>query len=236
MPYLNQKKRYWICYVPNLSVVIPIGPNETSIDALISDLTALTNLLEIICVTTDPSTPLPQHPLLTTVSFPAGRSRQLNEGCKTAKGDWIWILHADSRIPRPTTTKVCDCVCPDHSQTLFYGELAFIPPHPKAMILNAIGANIRSRSLNLPFGDQGFLFSKEVWKAIGPFTTAHSYGEDHLFVWAAKRRHLSIQSLERPVYTSARKYQRNGWLRTTIYHQYLFWKQAIPQFFKRDFK
>ena len=52
-----------------------------------------------------------------------------------------------------------------------------------AMQLNAAGANLRSRWLGLPFGDQGLVLPRASFERLGGFDPALRYGEDHALVW-----------------------------------------------------
>ena len=56
------------------------------------------------------------------------------------------------------------------------------------------------------------------------------YGEDHLFVWRALQEGIPVKSTGSVMFTSARKYSRNGWYKITSLHLYLWLKQAFPQF------
>ena len=53
--------------------------------------------------------------------------------------------------------------------------------------LNAIGANVRSRFFNIPFGDQSFLIKRRLFR-YGPYDPKTIYGEDHDFIWKLKKQ------------------------------------------------
>jgi hypothetical protein len=94
------------------------------------------------------------------------------------------------------------------------------------MALNTIGANLRSRWLGLPFGDQGLLMPRRVFEALGGFAERHQGGEDHAMVWSARRSGVPLQALRAPIFTSARKYAHRGWWATTAEHLRLTCAQA----------
>lgn len=98
------------------------------------------------------------------------------------------------------------------------------------MSINAWGANFRSRFLKIPFGDQAFLLRRKLWEALGRFPVGSAYGEDHLFVWAARRAHIAVIRLPAEISTSARKYTERGWLATTAKHLLLTARQAVPEY------
>jgi GT2 family glycosyltransferase len=97
------------------------------------------------------------------------------------------------------------------------------------MCINRWGVHFRSRILKVPFGDQGFCIRKDMFQILGGFPDNVPYGEDHIFVWKARQQGVKLQPVCSTLYTSARKYKKHGWLKTTLLHQYLWVKQAWPQ-------
>ncbi len=112
---------------------------------------------------------------------------------------------------------------------LGYFDLAFRKDGPWLAALNAAGANFRARCLGLPFGDQGFVLPAVWFARLGSYDEAATYGEDHLLVWRARAAGLPIRRIGAPLMSSARKYAREGWLRTTVRHVALTARQAWPE-------
>jgi hypothetical protein len=98
------------------------------------------------------------------------------------------------------------------------------------MSLNSFGANIRSRLFKLPWGDQAFCLSKKRFQQLGCYDETTPYGEDHLLVWQAHQKKVKLHHIPLAVITSGRQYKKNGWLKLTVQRQYLWLKQAIPEF------
>jgi len=94
------------------------------------------------------------------------------------------------------------------------------------------GARLRSRILKVPFGDQGFCIKKALFHKLEGFPEDLPYGEDHVFVWKIRQHGTELQPTGAILYTSARKYKKHGWLKTTLLHQYLWIKQAWPEWKK----
>ncbi len=161
----------------------------------------------------------------------AGRGRQLNRGAREAVGRLLWFLHADSRL-RPGTIPVLLRRLRAADGTLWYFDLRFLADGPRLMRVNEIGTWVRSELLGLPFGDQGFALSGALFARLGGFSEEAPYGEDHLFVWAARCASVPVRPVGLPLWTSARKFQQHGWLVTTCRHLRLTWQQAVPQFFR----
>jgi len=115
---------------------------------------------------------------------------------------------------------------------LAYFDLRFLADGPRLMVVNAVAANLRSRWLKLPFGDQGLMIHRDDFRRLGGFDAQLRAGEDHALVWRARHQGLPLRRLAAPLYTSARKYAEHGWFRTTVWHLSATWRQA--RHFARD--
>jgi len=206
-----------------LSIIIPVAPREDRLAELLSE---LPGDCEIIVVSTEP---LELSGVINVVSE-QGRAVQLNKGAKCAKGDFFWFLHADARLLSDSLERLKESLekSPD---SLHYFDLRFYDNGAK-MWLNNVGVWFRSHILGVPFGDQGFCVSKKNFDRLGRFDEEAEYGEDHLFVWKARQAGVKLQCVGDYIYTSARKYKEGGWLRTMVKYQYMWIKQAIPEFMK----
>lgn len=213
-----------------LSVIVPLAPGETEWAELVLQLAELPAGSEVILVAAD-DTPRPAPE-----SWPsqldwrvcrsgAGRARQQNLGASEASGEWLWFLHADSRL-RPETLPELQRFMARGEQALGWFTLAFRDDGPRWTVFNAHGANCRARWLGLPFGDQGLLLPRSRFAALQGFDELVPYGEDHLLVWAARQAGLPLQHIPAVLETSARKYARHGWLGTTLRHWRLTATQA----------
>ena len=154
----------------------------------------------------------------------------MNAAASSAKGEYLWFLHADSRVDTDTIPVLLECIAKGED-ALYYHDLTFLPDGPTAMPINAWGVKFRSNWLKTPFGDQGFCLSRELFFRLGRYREDVRYGEDHLLVWQALQAGVKVRPTGAKVLTSARKYANKGWLRTTITHVYLWVIQAVPQFF-----
>lgn len=159
------------------------------------------------------------------LSAPAGRAHQLNAGIAAAQGDWLWLLHADSRLCADTLPAL-QAHLATGSRALGWFRLAFRDDGPGLTRLNALGANLRARWLGLPFGDQGFVLRRDDAERLGAFDPSLAFGEDHAWVWRARRIGLPLREIHGALATSARKYAERGWLRTTLRHLRLTAQQA----------
>lgn len=216
----------------SLSVIVPLAPGEGEWQPLLEQLAALPPGSEVIVVCADAVSrpPPPTWPLqlrYRACRSEPGRARQQNLGARMASGDWLWFLHADSRLRPDTLASLLDFIAQGEA-ALGWFSLAFRHDGPSWTALNAAGANWRARWLGLPFGDQGLLLPRARFEALHGFDEQAAYGEDHLLVWAARRAGLPLRHIPAVLETSARKYARHGWLRTTLRHWRLTAAQAWP--------
>lgn len=211
---------------PSLAIVIPAGPGDAAWEGLLPQLDmARAQEIALVLARGEPelSAALPGN--VTVVLANAGRAHQLNAGAAATCADWLWFVHADSRVTAATIDALHRFTAAD-AEAIGYFELRFLDDGPRLTVLNAIGAQLRSRWLGLPFGDQGLLMPRRVFVAIGGFDDRPGGGEDHAMIWSARKAGVPLQPLRAPIYTSARKYAQLGWWATTRRHLRLTCAQA----------
>ncbi len=201
-----------------MSIIIPIGPGDSEWRGLLQQLSHLSPDPQVLLVFADGDAQSVEVPgQCAAMSAPAGRAHQLNAGISAAEGEWLWLLHADSRLQAGTWPALHDHIAAKR-RALGWFRLAFDTDGPRLMALNALGANLRAHWLGLPFGDQGFVLHRDDAARLGPFDPLLAYGEDHALVWRARRLGLPLRRIDGTLSTSARKYAEHGWLRTTWRH------------------
>ena len=207
----------------NLSIVIPVGPNDNSWQGLLNELAVFGNEIEIIisaCQKQADDFALPEN--VQWIQSTKGRASQLNAGAEIATGDVLWFLHADTRFTNDITEAI-QLYLKKSNQGMGYFRLKFANDGPRQTQLNAWAANIRSRLFGLPFGDQGFIMDKNLFQKLNGFDEAVSTGEDLDFVIRSKAADIRLQEIPCDLITSSRCYQQQGWLSTSIKHIYLTW-------------
>lgn len=221
---------------PFVSVIIPVGPYEKQIpQVLLQDLNALSADTEVIFVGCNSDAQAELFESLPStyqhMYASAGRAQQMNKGADAATGQFLWFLHLDSQFKPELIQQLFENLhlYPD---ALHYNLLAFSELSDAPMGINAVGANLRSKVLGVPFGDQGFAMAKDLFFQVGCYPENVAYGEDHLFVWHA--RQFGLRLIVNPHYllSSPRKYQQQGWFKLTFKYQYLWLRQALPEALK----
>lgn len=210
----------------SLSIVVPIGPGDAAWRGLLEQLADISPRPQVLLVFADGDRQCVEAPdACIALSAPAGRAHQLNAGIDAAECEWLWLLHADSRL-RADTLPALRRYLATMPHALGWFRLAFESDGPWPMPLNALGANLRSRWCGLPFGDQGYVLRRDDARRLGPFDSSLEYGEDHAWVWRARRVGLPLCAIDGTLATSARKYAEHGWWRTTLRHVRLTATQA----------
>ncbi len=149
------------------------------------------------------------------IESPRGRGRQMNAGAAAAMGGILLFLHADTLLPADFPYLIETAIGrPGTAGGAF--SLAIDSP---AAGLAAVAklANLRSRLLHLPYGDQALFTTRRMFATVGGFPE-FVIMEDFVFV-----RRLGklgkIVILPEKATTSARRWQNMGILRTTLINQ-----------------
>lgn len=215
-----------------ISVIIPLVESETMLKDLLDDLSLITNVSEVILsiakegsnqetkLSFDSFSKI--YPFeIRTVESPKGRARQLNRGAKESKNEYLWFIHADSRVHlNPSKTNL-------RSNALNYGRLKFFGSPRLLMKLNETGVYFRCKFWGMPFGDQGFLIKRKFFDSLSGFNELVSFGECHEFAWRCRKNGILILEAGFEIKTSSRKYDQNGWLKTSLFHIFHTFKQTF---------
>ena len=171
------------------------------------------------------------------VSSKAGRSIQMNLGAKAAKGNILLFLHADTRLPAQFDILVRDTL----AQTdIIAGAFALqIDAGRWSLRLIEIGVNWRSRTLQMPYGDQAIFLPRAVFEKIGGFPELPMMEDFELM--RRLKRWGRIAIIPVPVLTSARRWLQKGAIETTLMNQiaiiaYLLGvsPERIKRWYRRD--
>ena len=146
---------------------------------------------------------------------PRGRAKQQNLGAAVARGRVLLFLHADTRLPGGYVSHVFETLM--DSKTVA-GAFRFKTDldHPIMTILEFL-VNVRSRTLNLPYGDQGLFIRKAVFDSVGGFPEVPIAEDLFLMRRLSEKGRIRIAPAE--AVTSARLWRKSGLLRTTLINQ-----------------
>lgn len=141
------------------------------------------------------------------VTGPKGRGGQIARGLAAARGPWVLILHADTHLS-PDWAAEARRHIEDHPRMAGWFRLKFRASGVAPWSV-AVGANLRSRFLGLPYGDQGLLVSRRTLAKVGGVPELPLM-ED---VALARRLKGRLRMLDAEARTSPARYQNEGWFR-----------------------
>ncbi len=192
--------------IPVLNAVPVIGPTLGALVPGVAD----GLIREVILVdggSTDAIADVAEETGARLIEATTGRGSQLRAGAEVARGDWLLFLHADTVLP-PNWTDAVARHLQRHADRAGYFRLGFDSERRYARWTEG-WANIRSRYLALPYGDQGLLVSRRLYRETGGFQPMPLM-ED---VAMARALRGKLRCLDAVVTTSAERYEREGYWR-----------------------
>ncbi len=221
-----------------ISVVIPTLNAEaalaTCLQALYQGVQAglIRELIVVDGGSTDDTVLLAREAGAEVLEVAPSRGGQLQAGCARARGDWILALHADSVLQDGWADVVAAHLGAARPAACF--RLRFDDTATMARI-TACWANLRSRWLGLPFGDQGLLMRRDMYLQSGGYAD-QPLMEDIALVRALPGR---VRLLDARVTTNADRYRHQGWARRgacNLWLQLRFLCGAAPENLARSYE
>lgn len=196
---------------PPASVVVPVLNDAPALAGLIADLRRDPSL-EIIVVdggSSDGSVEVASGAHTVCVGA-QGRGRQLRRGVCEAKHDWLWLLHADSRISAAALAAFSRL-----RTTPGWGWFD-VRLDGEGWPLRVVEAamNRRAALTAIATGDQGIFVHRDLLRAVGG-VPPQALMED-VELSKRLRRLAKPWRVREPLATSSRRWQRDGTLRTVL--------------------
>jgi rSAM/selenodomain-associated transferase 2 len=141
-----------------------------------------------------------------------GRARQMNSGARAAQGTNLLFLHADTFLPPGTQAAIREALA-DPGVVGGRFDVRFDSERPIFRIIAAL-MNFRSRLSGISTGDQALFVRRRTFEDLGGYPDIPLM-EDVEFTRRLKRQGR-LACLRPRVITSARKWEREGVLRTIL--------------------
>jgi rSAM/selenodomain-associated transferase 2 len=211
----------------SISIIIPVHNEEAAIGRCLDGLPRTAGL-EILVVdggSMDRTVSEVEQRGHRCLASPPGRGRQQHEGALAARGDNLLFLHCDTLLPENFLSLV-DTTLAQKGVAAGAFELGIEAPGGAFRIIEH-AANLRSRLLQLPYGDQGLFMSRSTYHAVGGFPDQPLL-EDVVLVQKL-RNHGKIMIVPAKVQTSARRWRDMGILKTTLLNQLILagWRVGL---------
>jgi rSAM/selenodomain-associated transferase 2 len=214
-----------------LSVIIPVLNEAENLGRLLAHLAAACPEADVIVAdggSADGSVAVAARcPGVRLVASGRGRARQMNAGASAAAGDILLFLHADTRLPAAGVPAVLDAL---RDPRVVGGrfDVHLDSSRPMLRVVEAL-MNLRSGLTGISTGDQAIFVRRDVFEAMGGYAEIPLM-EDVEFTRRLKRRGR-LAALRHRVTTSARKWEREGIVRTILLMwtlRFLYWAGVSP--------
>jgi len=100
------------------------------------------------------------------IEGPRGRARQMNAGAANARGETLWFLHADTRVPPGATAVIEQVVASGREWGRF--DVRLSGRRPSLRIVERM-MNLRSTQSGIVTGDQGLFVTRAAFDAVGGY-------------------------------------------------------------------
>lgn len=200
-----------------LSVVIPVLNEEKALPSLLEQIACWDCVDEVVFV--DGGSADATMALLDgqkVLSCKDGRGAQCRLGAECAQGDALVFVHADSSISADAMRAIRAAL----ESGVAWGCLTLrFESRALSMRFAARASNLRVRLSGIPFGDQVMFMTREIYEQVGGMPDL-ALMEDY----ELSRRLRSIiwpKQLREKVYTSPRRFERGGSVRTMLQMHHL---------------
>ena len=212
-----------------LSVVIPALNEAQALPLLLADLASLRQAgAELIVVDGGSGDATVELALLQAdhvLQAGSGRARQMNAGAAQAQGEYLWFVHADTRVGESALRRLLEVL----DQAPLWGRFDVrLSGHGLALRLIGGMISLRSRVTGIATGDQGIFVARRAFEALGGYANLPLMEDIEL----CRRLKLKARPccLRPPLLTSSRRWERHGIWRTV----WLMWRLRLAYYCGAD--
>lgn len=199
-----------------ISVIIPTYNEEGNIKKLITHLRDIStnNVIEILvvdCGSLDKTVEIAQKlGVKVVVSECKGRSVQMNYGAKLAKGNILHFIHADTLPPISCFDDVLEAIEEGYEMGCFTYQF-----DSDFFLLKVNSFFTRFDKMWCRGGDQTLFIKREVFEELNGYREDYMIMEEYELIGRAREKY-DFKIIKKDAIVSARKYDKNGYLRVQI--------------------
>ncbi|MDP6580727.1 MAG: TIGR04283 family arsenosugar biosynthesis glycosyltransferase [Vicinamibacterales bacterium] len=199
---------------PFVSVIIPVLRDAGPLAELLTRLDQV-GRVEVIVASGDAGDPAldavrREWPSVRWVACSPGRAGQMNAGAEVAMGQWLLFLHADARLAEGWLDEIRRGAEDDAVGGCF--RLEIDSARWQARVIEH-GVRWRVRWLGLAYGDQGLFIRRDLFRATGGYRPMPVMEDADLVRRMRRLGRLRYSAVG--VSVSARRWERDGWMRRT---------------------
>ncbi|MXY55185.1 MAG: glycosyltransferase [Gammaproteobacteria bacterium] len=204
-----------------LSMIVPVLNDAVALRSLIADLRHAEVEIVVVDGGSDDDSMTVAGGADRVVSAPRGRGTQMNEGVEVANGEWLWFVHADTRLPNGAVAALGERL-----GTPGWGFFA-VRLDGESRVYRIIERTMtwRSAATGIATGDQGIFVHRELLSAVGG-VPRQSLLED-VELCRRLRRLAKPRRIPEPVVASSRRWERHGIARTIVLMWWLRFRYFI---------
>lgn len=199
----------------NISIIVPVLNEEAHIQEFLIHLRERAPTAEIVVVDGGSTDRTPENAdgfCDRALQTAPGRARQMNAGARVARGEVLWFLHADARIPDTATAEI-ESALKDQRVTGGFFRIR-LPRRGFVYRLTDCFAHYAGLALRLRYGDHGFFCRQQTFEQIGGFPEVALMEDADFF--RKMRRSGRFAVIPKRIVVNPRRYESIGPWRLTL--------------------
>lgn len=195
-----------------LAVVIPVLNREEELEGTLRALPPLAEVIVVDGGSIDGSPDVARRLGARVLTTAACRGAQLGAGAERAASDWLLFLHADTRLDPVAWGAVRRAIAGGQTGQAGAFRFALDDAAWQARLIE-LGVRIRVALLALPYGDQGLLIHRSLYRQVGGYRDLPLMEDVDLVRRLGRTR---VARLQGTAMTSAEAWRRRGWARQSL--------------------
>lgn len=199
---------------PFVSVIVPVLNEAKLLPGFLADLRTVTGGAEVILVdggSSDETVSMARSLAARVIVAPRGRAAQMNAGAEIARGDVLWFLHADLKLPPNALEQIRATLCDPQ----FAGG-CFRLQYPRREWIYRVSDSLGNLGVSVfgfALGDHGIFCRRSAFVRVGGYPVVPILEDAELY----RRLHRigRMKQLREKIVSDPRTFERGGRYRTT---------------------